>query len=209
MRPGAYMGETNVGAAQDYMRQQLVEGRDPSDEGPAFLPADEPDEPAPPGELPPGPAAAADRPPPPSNGGSSRPGTVHSEDAPHAEDTPDRAKPSAGEFIPFEELDEPEDRRSAEPPDRLRAEPALAGARPPAVDRPTPGPRRAPAAMPRAVERSVNLGQAGRALQRRVPMALAYYRRDGVASAVWAGVAASVAVTTIVWLLARNGKSRP
>ena len=73
------------------------------------------------------------------------------------------------------------------------------------------GPRaalhRAPAATPRALERSVNLGQASRALQRRVPMALAYYRRDGVASAVWAGVAASVAVTTVVWLPSRNGQS--
>ncbi len=52
----------------------------------------------------------------------------------------------------------------------------------------------------------VNLGEAGRALQRRIPAALAYYRRDGVSSAVWAGVATSVAVTAAVWLLSRNGK---
>ena len=209
VRPGAYLGETKVRAAQDYMRQQLVEGRDSSDQGPAFLPAGEPDEPAPSGELPAGPAAAADGPVTPSNGGSSPPGTVRSEDAPHSEDAPDRAEPPAGEFIPFEELGEPAPGRNAEPPDRLRAEPAFVGARLPVFDRPTPVRRRAPAATPRAVERSVNLGQASRALQRRVPMALAYYRRDGVASAVWAGVAASVAVTTVVWLLSRNGKSPP
>ena len=202
MRPGAYMGEANVRARQDYMRQQLVEGRDPAHERPAFLPG-EPDEPARPVELPAGRAATADGAVTPSNGGSSPPGTVHSEDA------PDRAAPSAGEFIPFEQLGEPEDRRSGEPPDRLPAEPAFAGARPLLFDRPTRVRRRAPAAMPRTVEPSVNLGRASRALERRLPMALAYYRRDGVASAVWAGVAASVAVTTVVWLLTRDGKSRP
>ena len=203
VRPGAYMGERKVRAAQDYMRQRLVEGRDSADESPAFLPAGEPDVPAPSRELPAGPAAAADGPATPSNGGSSPPDSSHSEDA------PDRAEPPAGEFIPFEELDEPAPRRDSEPPDRLRAEPAFAAAHLPVFDRPTPVRRGAPAAMPQAVERSVNLGQASRALQRRVPMALAYYRRDGVASAVWAGVAASVAVTTVVWLLSRNGKSPP
>jgi hypothetical protein len=201
LRAGAYMGETNVAAAPDYMHQQLVEGRAPSDGAPAFLPSGEPDGPARPGELPAEPAAVADGRVTPSNGGSSPPDDIHSEDA------PGRAEFPAGEFIPFEELDEPGPGRKPEPPDRLRAEPALAGARPPVFDRPTPVRRRALATMPRAVEPSVNLGQASRALQRRLPMALAYYRHDGVASAVWAGVAASVAVTTVVWLLSRNGKS--
>jgi hypothetical protein len=52
----------------------------------------------------------------------------------------------------------------------------------------------------------VNLGEASRALQQRIPAAIAYYRRDGVSSAVWAGVATSVAVTAAVWLLNRNGR---
>ena len=53
---------------------------------------------------------------------------------------------------------------------------------------------------------SVNLGQATRAIQRRLPNALTYYRRDGVSSAVWAGVATSVAVTAAVWLLTRSSR---
>ena len=55
-------------------------------------------------------------------------------------------------------------------------------------------------------EPSVNLGQATRAIQRRLPNALTYYRRDGVSSAVWAGVATSVVVTAAVWLLTRSNK---
>jgi hypothetical protein len=52
----------------------------------------------------------------------------------------------------------------------------------------------------------VNLGQVTRAIQRRLPNALTYYRRDGVSSAVWAGVATSVVVTAAVWLLTRGNK---
>ena len=55
-------------------------------------------------------------------------------------------------------------------------------------------------------EPSVNLGQVTRAIQRRLPNALTYYRRDGVSSAVWAGVATSVVVTAAVWLLTRGNK---
>ena len=208
-RPRDYMSDDDGSQPlRDYMRQQLVEGRDSSDEGPAIAAAGEPDEPARPGELPVEPAAAADRPVTPSNGGTSPPGAVRPGDGPRSEDAPNRVEFPAGEFIPFEEVDEPGPGRNAEPADRLRAEPAFAGSRLPVLDRPT-SIRRVPAAMPRAVERSVNLGQASRALQRRLPMALAYYRQDGVASAVWVGVAASVAVTTVVWLLSRNGESRP
>ena len=55
-------------------------------------------------------------------------------------------------------------------------------------------------------EPSVNLGQATRAIQRRLPSALSYYRQDGVSSAVWAGVATSVVVTAAVWLLTRGNR---
>ncbi|HJM88736.1 MAG TPA: MFS transporter [Dehalococcoidia bacterium] len=53
---------------------------------------------------------------------------------------------------------------------------------------------------------SLNLGSASRALQKRLPGAVSYYRRDGVSSAVMAGVATSVAVTAAAWMLSRNAK---
>jgi sugar phosphate permease len=53
---------------------------------------------------------------------------------------------------------------------------------------------------------SLNLGSASRALQKRLPNAVSYYQRDGVSSAVMAGVATSVAVTAAAWMLSRGGK---
>ena len=54
----------------------------------------------------------------------------------------------------------------------------------------------------------VSLATVRGALERRLPGALAYYRREGVAPAFWAGVAASVVVTTAVWLARSNARSR-
>jgi hypothetical protein len=85
--------------------------------------------------------------------------------------------------------------------------------RPPRRYQPPPAWAPAPPALPSSgpggglrLDVVVNLGEASRALQRRIPAAIAYYRRDGVSSAVWAGVATSVAVTAAVWLLNRNGR---
>ncbi len=58
-----------------------------------------------------------------------------------------------------------------------------------------------------AIEPALSLGQARRAIERRLPLALARYRRDGTASAVAVGVTASVVATATLWLLTRNGSS--
>lgn len=56
-------------------------------------------------------------------------------------------------------------------------------------------------------EITTDIENPGQSLQRRLPTALDYYRREGVSSAVWAGVATSVVVSAVLWQLTRNGRS--
>ena len=136
----------------------------------------------------------------------------------------ERAAPPAGEFIPFETpvaaSARAQDPAPAAPTTAAAGRagegnpsfPSFAGAPSPAVGAWTPAPPAvaepgAGALRARAVTPSVNLGRASRALQRRLPSALAYYRREGVSTAVWAGVATSVLVTAFAWRARRNGRS--
>ena len=173
---------------RDYMRERIAEPG-PGRAGPAREPA---------------PAA------PDSNAARSAPEKAPEqagEEAPALEDAERRRDElPAAAFLPFDEFDEFEDAVELEP------QPGTAGESRPAEPHHDGSPQEAtvPAAMQwTTVVPSVNLGGASRALQSRRDAALAYYRREGVAPAAWAGVAASVVVSAIVWRMTRNGRSEP
>ncbi len=182
VKPRGYMGEENgPPAVSDYMRKRLAE---PDEAAVAAVAASPPE--AAVAAVPPAPAEAAEHP-----------------------------ESAAGAFTPFAEQAQDEkndasdgggggDRRPAdEPPPPRSTAPRQPQASTPGPALPTTTPGLAPAALAMSVER------ASRALQRRLPTALDYYRREGVSSAVWAGVATSVIVTAMLWRLTRNGRSRP
>ncbi|MEE8336717.1 MAG: MFS transporter [Dehalococcoidia bacterium] len=188
-RPRDYMSDDDGSQPlRDYMRQQLDVPRETPTNGsaPASQPEPEP-EPQPASELEPAPQ-------PESRPGASVADTEAAEAAGPAEPVAEPSRDDvADEGAPMPEQPQPPEPSPAPgrggygPPSWQPAQPAL----------PDGGP---------GAERSVNLGEATRAIQRRLPNALTYYRRDGVATAVWAGVATSVAVTAAVWLLTRNSK---
>ena len=201
--PRGYMGEANgAPPVHDYMRRRLTEPREPIDvpqRGPVAQPprrerraSGAPPEhgraAAPAGEFIPFAAPAA-----PAARAAERGASPAGASAPAAPAAPAASAPAAAARAA---------ERGASP---ARASAPAVEARPPAP--PVVAERPAGALRPRTVTPSVDLGSASRALQRRLPSALAYYRREGVATAVWAGVATSVLVTAVAWRARRGGRS--
>ena len=193
----SYMGKAKAASAsgRDYMRIALPPGREP---------------PPPPraGEAPPA------RPSSPAGGGAA------SGPAPDAAITPREAV--AIPRAPEPPRPTPRGEASTAPPRQTREQRADGPQREPlagAAANENSGPPAAPAAPAseaarRAVARwrreiatepAFSLGQARRVIERRLPLAIARYRRDGTASAVAVGVTASVVATATLWLLTRNG----
>ena len=186
-RPRDYMSDDDGSQPlRDYMRQQLDVPRETPTNGSA--PASQPE---------PTPEPEPEPPPPPPEPVAGVGDTEAAEAAEPAEAVAEQPRDEAAD----EGAPMPEQPQPPEPPPA----PGRGGYGPPSWQ---PA-QAAQAALPdggREAERSVNLGEATRAIQRRLPNALSYYRRDGVATAVWAGVATSVAVTAAVWLLTRDSK---
>ena len=191
-KPRSYMGEDDEPTSEgDYMHRRLAQpsaGADPPPDGSAQSPPEDPG----PSQQP-----ASAEPPAPE------------------QESPQLREPISGEFIPADERDQIDQHAAPEPP-RPPQRPAplkWPSPRTPVPERPQlPASGHAlPATTPvaAATALTVNLGQASRALQRRVPAALDYYRREGVAPSIWAGVATSVVVTAVLWRLTRNGRSAP
>ena len=190
-KPRAYMGEADEPTPEsDYMRRRLTEpnaGADPPPNGSAQSPPEDP-----------------------------RPSQQAADLEPAAPEyeSPQLREPISGEFISPDEHDQIDEHAGPEPPPQPRPSPLeRPSPRTPVPEQPQlPASGHAlPATTPVAATTAltVNLGRASRALQRRVPAALDYYRRQGVAPSIWTGVATSVVVGAVLWGLSRNGRSAP
>lgn len=137
---------------------------------------------------------------------------------PLAETSPDEQPLAEQPLVESSPDEQPQGQPSPSEPSQAEASRVYPSAGPPSPQ--TPAPEQPPTStsgpalsittpQPATTELALNIERAGRALQRRLPTALDYYRREGVSSAIWAGVATSVVVTAMLWRLTRDGRSKP